>query len=172
MYVARLPLFNDVWVQVRDGDAGCLLLFNRHYSKYHYVDGRKPNRFVGPGERIVLITQCGKAMFVWRKFIDASGQKGVNCSVFRNESEEHLSSDLIKEAVRIAWERWPGERLYTYVNAKQIRSTNPGYCYKKAGWKFCGITKKRKYLIFELLPNSSMEEHRPDKAKTKGSIPL
>jgi hypothetical protein len=26
------------------------------------------------------------ALFVWRKFIDDSGQQGVNCAVFRNES--------------------------------------------------------------------------------------
>lgn len=128
-----------------------LQLFSRHYSKYHYKDGRKPNRFVGPGERIVLVTDDGTAMFVWRKFIDKSGQKGVNCSVFRNEGPM-LSSSLISEAVQIAWARWPGERLYTYVNADKIRSVNPGYCFKKAGWTLCGVTKKRKLLIFELLP--------------------
>lgn len=150
-HVARLPLFDDIWLQVRDGDAACLLLFGRHYSKYHYKDGRKPKRFVGPGERIVLVTQCGKAMFVWRKFIDASGQQGINCSVFRNESN-HLSSHLINEAVKIAWQRWPGERLYTYVNAAKIISVNPGYCFKVAGWKVCGQTKARKLLILERCP--------------------
>jgi len=38
-----------------------------------------------------------KALFVWRKFEDDSGQKGINCSIFRNESDI-LSSDLIREA--------------------------------------------------------------------------
>lgn len=142
----------ETWLQVRDGNLLAADLFSRHYSKYHYKDGRKHTRFVGPGQRIVLITECGKAMFVWRKFIDASGQQGINCAIFRNETTL-LSSDLIRQAVDIAWERWPGERLYTYVNGQKVRSTNPGCCFKKAGWRECGITKTRKLLIFELLPS-------------------
>jgi hypothetical protein len=43
-----------------------------------------------------------------------AGQRGVNCAVFRNESSV-LSSELIREACGLAWTRWPGERLYTYV---------------------------------------------------------
>ena len=108
----------ETWLQVKDGNLLAAELFSRHYSKYHYKDGRKHTRFVGPGQRIVLITECGKAMFVWRKFIDASGQKGVNCAIFRNETTL-LSSDLIRQAVDIAWKRWPGERLYTYVNGQK-----------------------------------------------------
>lgn len=129
------------------------MLFDRHYSKYHYKDGRRPKLFVGPGEKLVLITQDGRALFVWRKFIDASGQTGINCSVFRNESNL-LSSTLIKEAMQIAFERWPGERLYTYVNPKKIKSTNPGYCFLSAGWNFCGYTKVNKLIILEFIPFS------------------
>lgn len=149
VYVQRNSPHDGIWIPVRDGDKGALLLFQRHYSKYHYADGRKPTRFVGPGERIVLVTACGKAMFVWRKFIDKSGQKGINCSIFRNENKYLLSSDLIKAAEEIAWSRWPGERLYTYVNERAVKSCNPGYCFKKAGWSLCGRTKKRDLLIFE-----------------------
>ncbi|MDR1160049.1 MAG: hypothetical protein LBK69_05415, partial [Syntrophomonadaceae bacterium] len=58
----------------------------------------------------------------------------------RNESRI-LSSTLIKEAEEHAWRRWTGERLYTYVNPKKIRSSNPGYCFKIAGWTHCGFTK-------------------------------
>jgi len=146
--VPILPFENKTWVQVKDGNLTAWALFQRHYSKYHYADGRKPKRFVGPGERIVLITQDGKALFVWRKFINASGQMGINCAVFRNESDI-LSSLLIMEAEQIAWERWPGERLYTYVNPRKISSDNPGYCFKCAGWNECGTTKARKLLILE-----------------------
>jgi len=143
-----LKLYEQNWIPVRDGNLAAWLLFQRHYSKYHYKDGRRPKRFVRPGERIVLITQDGLALFVWRKFIDASGQKGVNCSVFRNEGPI-LSSKLILEAEQWAWDRWPGQRLYTYVNAKKIKSSNPGYCFKMAGWKVCGITKVNKLVILE-----------------------
>ena len=92
------------------------------------------------------------ALFVWRKFISADGQQGVNCSVFRNESPIQ-SSLLIREACDFAWRRWPGERLYTYVKAEAVKSINPGYCFIKAGWRKCGITKVNKLLIFEIMPN-------------------
>jgi hypothetical protein len=148
MQIPFLPFFTDVWVEVRDGNQAGQQLFSRHYSKYIYKDGRRPKLFVGPGSKMVLITQDGKALFVWRKFISGSGESGVNCAVFRNEGGQQ-SSMLILEAEKLAWQRWPGERLYTYVNAKMVRSVNPGYCFKKAGWKICGETKKRKLLIFE-----------------------
>jgi hypothetical protein len=64
------------WTQVRDGNATARALFDRHYSRHHYKDGRDQSRFVGPGERIVLITPCAKALFVWRKFISLDAQDG------------------------------------------------------------------------------------------------
>lgn len=144
--IPMLPLFPETWQQVRDGNPAAKLLHDRHYSKYWYADGRRPRKFIGPGEYLALVTPCGKAVFVWKKFRDASGQTGVNCSIFRNESPR-LSSELILEAEKIAWQRWPGERLYTYVNPRKIRSQNPGCCFKKAGWKVCGLTKARKLII-------------------------
>lgn len=143
------------WIQIHDGNKYALDIYSRHYSKYHYKDGRTVNRFVGPGERIVLLSQCGRALFVWRKFKSMDNQIGINCSVFRNETEipnKLNSSTLIIEAEQIAWARWPEQRLYTYINPKRIKSTNPGYCFKKAGWKLCGVTKKNKLLILEKLP--------------------
>ena len=140
------------WFAVADADDRARGLFLRHYSAYHYKDQRRRSKFIGPGEYMALMTVDCRALFVWRKFIDKSGQQGVNCSVFRNEGDSR-SSDLIKEADCMAWERWPGARLYTYINPRKIRSTNPGCCFKKAGWRFCGITAKRKLLIFERLPD-------------------
>lgn len=148
-----LNFTNEIWLQVRDGYGPALMLHSRHYSKYHYKDKRKVSRFVGPGERIVLITANEDALFVWRKFKDASGQKGINCSIFRNESD-FKSSQLILEAEKFASERWPGERFYTYVNPKKIKSTNPGYCFKIAGWTECGKTAKRKLIILEKINSS------------------
>ena len=136
------------WVTARDADARARALFHRHYSRYTYRDGRQPKKFVGPGEYIVLVTPEFDALFVWRKFIDKSGQRGVNCSVFRNESPS-LSSEMILSAEEWAHAKWPGERLYTYVNPQKIRSCNPGCCFIKAGWRRCGVTKKRKYVILE-----------------------
>lgn len=146
------------WLPVRDGDPRAAALYRRHYSCYQYADNRRANpanrsRFliVGPGEKMVLMTCDCSALFVWRKFIDKSGQHGVNCAVFRNEGSV-LSSVLIEEAVSLAWARWPGQRLYTYVDPARVRSNNPGYCFIVAGWRRCGFTKKRRLLILEKLP--------------------
>lgn len=139
------------WDFTLDGDPFVREIFDRHYSRIHYKDGRKPSLFVGPGEKIVLIAKTRDAIFVWRKFISLDRQEGVNCSVFRNEGSTR-SSDMILDAMQIAWTRWPGERLYTYVNAEKIKSQNPGYCFKKAGWRTCGKTKTHGLIILEVLP--------------------
>lgn len=130
----------EFWRASRDGDPRGLALYRRHYSSRRYADGRDPALFVGPGEKTVLLSHDDDALFVWRKFIDASGQEGVNCAVFRNESP-YVASAMILDAETWAAERWPGERLYTYVNPRSIRSVNPGYCFKRAGWRTDGSTR-------------------------------
>lgn len=133
-------LLEPIWFLTKDGDASCLELYERHYSCYRYADGRRRTQFVGPGESIVLRSGDCDAMFVWRKFIDDSGQQGINCAVFRNEGP-HKSSELIRQADAIADFVWPGERHYTYVDPKAVRSANPGFCFMAAGWRRAGMTK-------------------------------
>ncbi len=133
-----------VWIQTKDGDPQALALFRRHYSynvrrdQFSLFPARNRNmkHFVGPGEKMVLLTAAADALFVWRKFISGDGQRGVNCAVFRNESVMR-ASDLIREASELAWKRWPGERLYTYVNSQKIRRMRqPGRSFLKAGWRY------------------------------------
>lgn len=142
-----LPLWTG-WIPIRDGDDAARALFDLHYSRYFYADGRKPKLFVGPGQKMVLTTQCRRALFVWRKFISGDGQEGINCAVFTNRGGG-LSSELICQADALADARWPGERHFTYVDPKKVASANPGYCFKMAGWRLCGVTKHRKLLILE-----------------------
>jgi hypothetical protein len=137
----------DWWV-TKDGDLDCLDLYERHYSantKRPFWRERK--LFVGPGTKLVLRTESGDAFFVWREFIDdcidqrtGGRQEGINCAAFRNESR-HLSSDLIRQADAIADALWPDRRHYTYVDSKKVASANPGFCFLKAGWRRCGVTK-------------------------------
>jgi len=140
-YQPALPMaWAGHWLPTRDGDPHVRVMFDRHYSRRRYADGRRPALFVGPGEKMVLISVDGRAFFVWRKFLDQCPLgHGVNCAAFRNEGPT-LSSVLIREACRLAWARWPGERLYTYVHPGRIRSTNPGFCFLAAGWHRCGHT--------------------------------
>lgn len=146
-------LFGTGWIAVKDGNDTARAIFDRHYSRYHYADGRKPKLFVGPGEKMVLLSVASDALFVWRKFISKDGQQGVNCAIFRNEGPD-LASALVRSAMQLAWERWPGERLYTYVDPREVTPTIVrgvpvfGFCFMKAGWKFHGVTKKR-LLIWE-----------------------
>lgn len=145
--------FTLKWFSIKDGDARGRALFERHYSSDKRVAWRNHSLFVGPGEKMVLMTSDSRALFVWRKFIDKSGQQGVNCAIFRNEGPR-LSSELILEAEELAWRRWPNERLYTYVNPRKVNSGNPGYCFKVAGWQYCGLTASRKLHILEKLPQA------------------
>lgn len=141
------------WIETKDGDVTGRSLYRRHYSRNVYRDGRDPALFVGPGGKLVLLTADGRALFVWRKFIDKATprQTGVNCAVFRNEGPL-LSSDLILAAEPFAERRWPTEtRFYTYVNAAKVRrKRDPGRCFLRAGWRSCGTTQGG-LLIFEKL---------------------
>lgn len=148
----------STWIEVKDANPTGLALFHRHYSYKPYRDGRRPKLFVGPGEKMVLITPCAMALFVWRKFNSADGQIGINCSVFRNEGAAR-ASDLIRAGDIEAWRRWPGERHFTYVNPRKVQhKRQPGRCFIKAGWRYVlgddgkpKLTKARRLLILEKL---------------------
>jgi hypothetical protein len=117
---------------------------------------RNYSLFVGPGEKMVLLTGDDLALFVWRKFRSMDAQEGVNCAVFRNESPA-LSSGLICAADDLAWERWPGERLYTYVDPNRTRrKRDPGRCFLRAGWKHAGWTS-RGLRILDMKPEWRIE---------------
>ena len=134
------------WVETFDGDGFARLLADKHYSRKSIG----ANLFCGPGEKLVLVTLNYDALFVWRlSRYRRDGQSGVECTIFRNESKIQ-SSQLIREAVEIARERWPGERLFTYVADAKVKSINPGCCFLKAGWRKCGKNKSGKLTILEL----------------------
>jgi hypothetical protein len=63
-----------------------------------------------------------------------------------------VSSAMIVEACHLAWERWPGQRLFTFVNPREIRSTNPGYCFLQAGFRRLPGLTRRGLRVLERLP--------------------
>lgn len=134
-----------------DGDDQCLLLADRHYSR-----GKVGSRlFLGPGEKMVLRTPDGKAVFGWRKCkYRKDGQYGIECTIFRNEGDLQ-SSILIKEAIQWARAKWGEERIFTYVNPKYIKSTNPGYCFIVAGFKRVGTFGKNNLILLEICGDTS-----------------
>jgi hypothetical protein len=147
-----------VWWATKDGDEALLEKYAEHYSSYEYRDGRKRTQCVGPGEVYAMRTFDGDAFFVWRKFIDdcidertGERQQGVNCAIFRNDNpKQYLSSELVRQADAVADIAWPGERHYTYVDPKKVRSSNPGACFLFAGWRKCGVTKNGKLILEKL----------------------
>ena len=93
------------WYGSRQNDPWAIDIYLRHYSSGKNAAPLKAllqSGFVGPGEKIVLISEDADALFVWRKEdFRYDKQEGINNSVFRNEGSV-LSSVLISEAVAIA----------------------------------------------------------------------
>lgn len=171
--------FNDIstelcevkmkWFEVRDGDIRLRPFFERHYSARkkrvrHYKNWR---RICPPGEHLILLTPNCDALFGWvKERIRNDGQEGVNCFVFRNESQI-LSSELIVEAVGLARIKWPHNRFFTYVNpnktaSRRGKNSQPGECFIQAGWKLLDDATPKGLVLLELLPliNDEVESVR------------
>ena len=136
-----------------------------HYSR------RTPGSrtFTGVGQEIVLVSVDGAA--VWavvrqrtpsRRGTGASrGRDGApddatryiwRNMMFRNLGPA-LSSDLVREATELTYRLWPSkyggmpaERLRTEVDVRRVRSSNPGYCYKMAGYVADRTVRGKLYL--------------------------
>jgi len=142
--MALLP-FTDGLVPTNHYDQECRELADRHYSR-RTVGARQ---FCYSGRKLVLRNCEGSVLFVWmypRPEMRLDSQTGYNCAIFRNESDR-LSSEIIREAEQWAIRTWGPNRMYTYVDPQEIRSTNPGACFKAAGWRFAGISKRGKHLL-------------------------
>lgn len=146
-----MTYIGNFWYEVKDGNSDARELCRRHYSylKAHKSGLQPKNGLVlPPGQKMLLLSHDAEAVFGWVfNTVDRYDcEFGVNCTVFRNESET-LSSLMILEAELWAWERWPRKRLFTYVDPPEIKSINPGACFKKAGWKFVRKSQKGLHLL-------------------------
>lgn len=132
-----LLAFHDGLTETKRVDAECSILADAHYSRQ--TPGHR--EFMPPGSTMVLRDNDGLIVFGWLKQQKRDdGQRGVNCSIFRNESPRK-SSDVILEAERAALERWGAERLFSYIDPGKTRSIMHrserviGFCFLRAGWK-------------------------------------
>ena len=89
----------------------------------------------------MLVTPCERAVWLthWpRPELALDGLDAWRCSLFRNEApQELLSSSLIQAAMTLTaalWRDRPADGWLTWVDPARIRSANPGYCFKQAGW--------------------------------------
>lgn len=136
-----------------------------HYSRR--TPGSKT--FTGCGQEIVLVTDCGRAVWACVRQRTPSargsgasrGRTSVTDSaprfLFRNMLFRNLgaglSSDLIRAATEDTYRHWlerygalPAERLRTEIGISEVRSTNPGYCYLMAGWTIDRVVRGKRYL--------------------------
>lgn len=167
---------DPVALAVVDG-LGPLAAHGPHYSRR--TPGSKT--FTGVGQEVVLVTVCGRA--VWavvrqrtpsRLGTGASrGRRGVTDPrprfVWRNMMFRNLgaglSSSLIRAATEMTYREWakrygelPPERLRTEIDVHRIRSTNPGCCYKLAGWGDGYMVRGKLYLYAPALDGQQRGE--------------
>ncbi len=144
-------MFGGHWYATKQTDPVVVCHYLKHYSSedHRHTGAQFQHGISSAGETLTLLTSDGAAVFLWRKEIRDDEQTGVGCAIFRNESSVR-SSELIREADELAWSKWPGERHFTFVNPSKIRSSNPGACFKFAGWQRCGLSKKG-LVILEIL---------------------
>jgi hypothetical protein len=129
----------DEMLPTRLSDMDMLQLSRRHYSR-HNINAKKLG---GPARSLLLRDVAGDVLFLWQWPKDGmrrDKQNGYNCVMFRNESKRR-SSDIILEAEGHAVAKWGKNRFYTYVDARKVKSVNPGYCFKMAGWQRVGRSK-------------------------------
>lgn len=132
---------DTTWIPVAKFTPAAARLADDHYSRRTFGSPQ----FMPPGQTLVLMTPDELAVFGWWRPHPDSGIKAMNgldgwtCTIFRNTGS-HLSSYLIIEAERELLTRYDcgPDGLITYVWDSKVRSVNPGYCFKVAGWKVTG----------------------------------
>ena len=144
-----------IWTESHKADRRALPLADRHYNR------RKVGspQFCPPGRAFVLLATDENALWVtswpYAEYVrHARAGAWVN-SLFRNEGAG-LSSELIRSAVAATRAKWPDVPplgIITFVDPRKTRhKRDPGRCYRKAGFKHVGYTKKEKLLEFQMLP--------------------
>ena len=119
------------------------ILADAHYSRQK----TGTPQFCPPGELVLLRDAQGRVVFSWvlQKY-RLDDQRGFYNSIFRNISGR-LSSEVILEAEQFAVRRWGAGRAFTKVDPSKVKSPNPGYCFKVAGWSFVGKDPEGKHIL-------------------------
>jgi hypothetical protein len=130
------------WRRTIKFDQDACALADRHYNRRKIGSPQ----FMPPGQTIVLIRPS--AVFGWWRPHPGSGLKAMNnldgwtCTIFRNEGDM-LSSVLIDDAEEAIEDCGP-DGLLTYVWDAKVKSPNPGFCFKQAGWRVRGRSADNK----------------------------
>lgn len=138
------------WFEVSKCDPRARGFADRHYT-YRPVLSRAMGREVGPpGQKIVLLSFDGKAVWgshrpaPWSGVKRMDGFEGASCFIYRNEGCPVLSSSLIREAVGYTVSKWGVSAFLSYVGVECVEGDVPGYCFIRAGFKSVGYTHSSK----------------------------
>jgi len=127
------------WRKITKFDPRAAKLADGHYSRRTVGSPQ----FMPPGQTLILMTEDESAVWGWWRPHPSSGivtwnkLDGWTCTIFRNTGH-WLSSELVIYAERALVDSGLGcgpDGLITYVWDRKVASTNPGYCYKLAGWR-------------------------------------
>jgi hypothetical protein len=147
---------STAWVVIDKFTPAAARLADGHYSRRTIGSPQ----FMPPGQTLVLMTPDALALFGWWRPHPDSGIRAMNgldgwtCTIFRNTGP-HRSSDLILDAERDLLDHYDvgPDGLLTYVWDSRVRSVNPGYCFKMAGWRAIGRSADgRKTLLQKRVP--------------------
>jgi hypothetical protein len=127
------------WIRVSRGDSRALELASRHYTF------KGPRRVLGaPAQTAVLLHTQATALFMaqWPYYARHAWAGRWECSLFRNETPEYRSSELIMAAMNQMIEIWgPCPGWVTFVNQSRVRKKrDPGRCFRKAGFVPAGFS--------------------------------
>lgn len=125
-----------MWHQVKASNPLACAMRDRHYST-KYPGGRT----VGPpGRRLVLVSDDQRALWIthWPDVsLALDGIDAVRCTLFRREGRRRERASVLILAAMEASERYFGcapHGWLTYVEPASVRSAEPGYCFKMAGY--------------------------------------
>jgi hypothetical protein len=145
-----------MWARVTKFDPRACALADRHYSRRKIGSPQ----FMPPGQTIALLTAKADAVWGWWRPHPTSGIKAMNgldgwtCTIFRNEGRERSSVLILaaEEALRETRETIGPHGMLTYVFDRKVRSTNPGFCFKAAGWRCIGRSADGRKTLLQKLP--------------------
>lgn len=151
------------WQLVDRFDPATRPLADRHYNRQHVGSPQ----FVPPGRCVVLRTPEADAFWItswpFAEYVKHAWPGAWVCSAFRNESD-HLSSELIREALAATltiWPEPPALGMVTFVDRSKTRpKKDPGYCYLMAGFQRVGKTKGG-LVALQLLPSAMPLPEKP-----------
>lgn len=152
-FAVPVPIRGTRWLRIKKFDARAAALADRHYSRRTIGS----DQFMPPGQTIVLMTADEQAIFGWWRpdpssgIVAMNGLDGWTCTIFRNEGGV-LSSALILEAEIALMSEASGcgpDGMITYVWDSKIRSSNPGCCFKRAGWRKTGKSADEKKTLLQ-----------------------